>query len=395
MRKSILGAILFPAAIAGASCGSAQPVDSARHSSPIPPRAPGADAASPFKVTPVGTFDEPWALRFAPGTQTLFVTEKKGALRFVELPSGRAGTVTGTPQVSYGGQGGLADVAFMPGEVKPALSGRTIYLSWAEKGEGNNAGGAVGRGTLVCDSPTACRIANLAVIWRQTPKTPGQLQYALRLTFSPDGKYLYVTSGDRVHIDSVQQTDNNLGKIVRLTPDRRPAPGNPLAAKGHQADEIWTMGHRNPLGLKFDATGRQWDLEHGPAGGDELNLLKPGQNYGWPVVLNGDNYDGTPIPRHATHPEFTAPAISWNPVIAPGDFIFYSGKLWPQWRGQALIAGLRTQAIVRVSISGETAKAEARYPMGHRMRDVIEASDGSLYAIEDGNVGRLVHLTPQ
>ena len=349
----------------------------------------------PFKATPVASFDEPWAARFAPGTQTLFVTEKKGALKFVDLASGRVGTVTGVPQVYYGGQGGFADVAFLPGETKGALSGRTIYLSWAEKGDGPSAGGAVGRGMLVCDSPAACRIDGLKVIWRQAPKVAGQLQYALRLTFSPDGKYLFVASGDRVHIDSVQQTDNNLGKIVRLLPDGRPAPGNPLAGKGHPADEIWTLGHRNPLGLKFDASGRLWDLEHGPMGGDEINLLKPGQNYGWPLVSGGDNYDGTPIPKNPTRPDLAQPAIMWNPVIAPGDFIFYSGKLWPRWRGQALIAGLKTQAIVRVSIAGEAGHEEARYPMGHRMREIVEAGDGSLYALEDGTGGRLLHLTPQ
>ena len=341
----------------------------------------------------MGAYDGPWAARFAPGTQMLFITEKKGTMKFVDLATGRQGSVSGTPPVNANGQGGFADVAFLPSERSASLARRTIYLSWSEAGDGPRSG-VVGRGTLACAAAGDCRIDGLQVIWRQVPPVQGPLQYALRMVFSTDGKYLFVSSGDRVAIDNVQATSSNLGKIVRLTPDGRPAPGNPLAAKGHPADEIWTIGHRNPLGLQFDSTGRLWDLEHGPAGGDELNLLKPGQNYGWPLVSGGNNYDGTLIPKNPTRPDLAQPAIMWNPVIAPGDFVFYSGKLWPQWRGQALIAGLKTQAIVRVSIAGESAREEARYPMGHRMREIVEAPDGSLYALEDGPGGRLLHLTP-
>jgi glucose/arabinose dehydrogenase len=365
-----------------ASCGSAQSGDSAAKA------APAGDA--PFNVTSLGTFDEAWAISIEPGTGNLFITEKGGTMKFVQPANGRIGTVTGIPPVAYGGQGGLADFIFAPDYAKS----HAIYLSWAEAGEGNEKGGAVGRGTLVCEEHDSCRIDGLKVIWRQQPKVPGLLQYALRMTFSPDGKYLFVASGDRVAIDYVQKTDNNLGKIVRLTPDGKPAPGNPLAGKGHPADEIWTIGHRNPLGLQFDLKGQLWDLEHGPAGGDEINKLMPGDNYGWPVVSNGDNYNGTPIPDHPTHPEFHAPAISWNPVIAPGGFIFYSGKLWPEWKNQAIIAGMKVQSIVRVSLSGGKGTEEARYDMGHRIRGLAEAADGSLYVIEDGKGGRLLHLTP-
>jgi glucose/arabinose dehydrogenase len=206
---------LFPVALAAASCGAAQSGDSA-----------GA-SVGPFKVTAQGSFDNGWAMAFAPGTQVLFVTEKPGTMKFVDLPSGRIGTVTGVPQVAYAGQGGLADVAFLASEASPTLTRRTIYLSWAEPGEGGLRGGAVGRGTLVCDQPAACHIDGLQVIWRQTPKTAGPLQYALRLTFSPDGRYLFVASGDRVAIDNVQTLASNLGKIVRLLPDGSPAPAIP------------------------------------------------------------------------------------------------------------------------------------------------------------------------
>ena len=369
--------------LAIASCGNAQSGDS--------PARPTPATGAPFKIEALGTFDEAWAISIEPGTGNLFITEKGGTMKFVQPANGRIGTVTGIPPVAYGGQGGLADFIFAPDYAKS----HTIYLSWAEAGEGGNKGGAVGRGTLVCEEHDSCRIDGLKVIWRQQPKVPGVLQYALRMTFSPDGKYLFVASGDRVSIDYVQKTDNNLGKIVRLTPDGKPAPGNPFAGKGSPADEIWTIGHRNPLGLQFDLKGQLWDLEHGPAGGDEINKLVPGDNYGWPVVSNGDNYNGTPIPRHSTHPEFHAPAISWNPVIAPGGFIFYSGKLWPDWKGQAIIAGMKTQALIRVALSGDKGTEEARYDMGHRIRGLAEAADGSLYVIEDAKGGRLLHLTPK
>jgi glucose/arabinose dehydrogenase len=368
-------------ALAIASCGSAQSGESA---------VPTATKA-PFKVAQIGTdsFKEPWAISVEPGTGRLFITEKGGTMKVVDPRTGQRGDVTGMPQVAYGGQGGLADFIFAPDYARS----HAIYLSWAEAGQGNDKGGAVGRGTLTCPALGNCHVDGLKVIWRQQPKVGGVLQYALRMTFSPDGKYLFVSSGDRVAIDYVQKMDNNLGKIVRRLPDGKPAPGNPFAAKGHPPDELWTLGHRNPLGLKFDLKGQLWDLEHGPMGGDEINKLVPGDNYGWPIVSNGDNYNGTPIPRHSTHPEFHAPAISWNPVIAPGGMIFYSGRLWPEWKNQAIIAGMKTQAIIRVSLSDDKGTEEARYDMGHRIRGLAEAPDGSLYVIEDGQGGRLLHLT--
>jgi glucose/arabinose dehydrogenase len=191
-----------------------------------------------------------------------------------------------------------------------------------------------------------------------------------------------------------QNLGTNLGKVLRLNLDGTAAQGNPFAERGGVSREIWSYGHRNLLGLQFDSSGQLWDLEHGPRGGDEINKVIRGDNYGWPIVSNGDDYSGAPIPDHDTRPEFHAPAISWNPVIAPGDFIFYSGKLWPQWRGQALIPGLETMALVRVSLNDEKGKEEARYAFGKRLRDIVEASDGSLYVVEDGPGGRLLHLTP-
>jgi glucose/arabinose dehydrogenase len=225
----------------------------------------------------------------------------------------------------------------------------------------------------------------------------GSGHFSHRIAFSPDGRHLFVASGERQKFTPAQDMGQNLGKIVRLLPDGTPAPGNPFAGQGGVAAQVWTLGHRNILGLKFDAQGRLWDLEHGPRGGDELNLVKPGQNYGWPIVSNGDHYDGRSIPRHSTRPEFAAPAISWNPVIAPGDFIFYRGDQFRGWKGQAIIGGMSPNVLVRVAIEGEKAREVARHPMPHRIRDITEREDGSIWLLEDGEeagAGRLLKLIP-
>jgi len=375
-----------------ASCGSAQPGDSAAKA-PANQQANKAvekPAPSPFNVTSLGSFSEPWAIKVEPGTGRIFVTEKAGTMKVVDPASGQSAAVSGLPtDVSYGGQGGFADVAFAP----DYGSSHTIYLSWVTKDSANKRYGVLGRGTLSCSQMTACAVQGLKVIWRQTPAYDTFGQFALRIVFSPDGKYLFVSSGDLVKGDPAQDLSTNLGKIVRLDLDGTAAAGNPFAGKPSPTDQIWTYGHRNPLGLKFDLDGQLWDVEHGPMGGDEINRLVPGKNYGWPLVSGGDNYNGTPIPRNETRPDLAGPAITWNPVIAPGGMIFYSGKLWPEWKNQAIIAGLKTQALIRVSLKGDKGTEEARYAMGHRIRGLAEAPDGSLYVIEDGKDARLLHLT--
>ncbi len=358
---------------------------------PVSTPAPSSDSG--FKAEELAQFEEPWAAAFAPGTQTLFVTERAGRIKWYDLAGRRAGTVTGAPTVDYGGQGGLGDIAFLPAERSASLSRRTIYLSWAEAGSGDTRGAVVGRGTLVCEEADACRIEGLNVIWRQ-PKVSGRGHYSHRLAFSPDGRYLFVSSGDRQKMDPAQDTSNNLGSIVRLNLDGTPAAGNALTGQAGKAQDIWSYGHRNVLGLAFDAQGRLWDLEHGPAGGDEINLVKKGANYGWPIVSEGDHYDGKVIPPHSTRPEFVAPAISWNPVIAPGDFIIYSGKLFTDWRGQAIIGGMSPTVLVRVAFDGEKGREVARHPMERRIREVVEAPDGSILLIEDKEGARLWRLTP-
>lgn len=383
-HRSSLG-ILSPLIFALASCGSA----------------PAGDKPPPeqtlFEITEVATFDEPWAMAFDRGTGVLFVTEKEGRIKFLE-PGGKMGFVSGVPEVDYGGQGGLGDFVFAPAEPRQQLDRRTVYLSWVEAGRDDTRGAAVGRAELVCEDHSSCALKDLQVIWRQSPKTTGRGHYSHRIAFSPDGEYLFIASGERQKQDPAQDLSNNLGSIVRLLPDGTPAPGNPLADKGGVTRQIWSYGHRNILGLKFDAEGRLWDLEHGPRGGDELNLVKRGENYGWPIVSNGEHYSGQAIPDHPTRPEFAAPAISWNPVIAPGDMIFYRGDLFPEWKGQVLIAAMKPAGIVRVAIDGEEAGEIARYPTEHRIRAIAEHEDGSVWLLEDGrNIAssRLLKLTPR
>ncbi|GGB87229.1 dehydrogenase [Novosphingobium endophyticum] len=341
-------------------------------------------------------FDEPWAMDFDETTGALIVTEKRGNIR-LRLADGRLGTVAGAPDVEDRGQGGLGDIRFAPGQSGPTLDGRVVYLSWAEAGESNTRGAALGRGTLACPRETECSLENLQVIWRQVPKVTGHGHYSHRIAFSPDGRYLFVSSGDRQKLTPAQDLSNTLGTILRLLPDGAPAPGNPWADKPSPTNQIWSYGHRNVLGLDFDEQGRLWGLEHGPRGGDELNLIRPGRNYGWPLVSNGVHYDGRPIPDHRTRPDLAAPAISWTPVIAPGDFIFYSGEAFPEWKGQAIITGLVAKGLVRVRIEGEKAVEVARHPFDHRIREIRQGPDGALWLLEDGDeagAGRLLRLTP-
>ncbi len=369
-----------------ASCANAETGEST---------APAAEqgAAAPFAVGEAGTFEEPWALAFAPGTSVLFVTEKAGTLRFLDTTTGQQGTVSGVPKVDYGGQGGLGDVAFLPTESSATLGGRTIYLSWVEAGEGDTRGAAVGKGTLTCAQASVCTIDGFEVIWRQSPKVTGRGHYSHRLLFSPDGKHLFVASGERQKMSPAQDTSNTLGSIVRLNLDGTPAAGNPLADKGGVSAEIWSWGHRNILGMDWDAEGRLWEVEHGPAGGDELNLVKAGANYGWPVRSNGEHYNGEAIPDHEPSDGFAQPATSWNPVIAPGDMLIYRGAMFAGWQGRALMPGLGSQALVEVEIEGENAREVARHAFGKRLRAIAEGPDGALYVAEDGKGARLLKLT--
>ena len=354
--------------------------------------AASADAGKPFVATEFASFDEPWAMTFLPDGR-LLVTEKTGQLKLFDIASKKTGDVSGVPQVDHGGQGGFGDVVLHP----QFASNGIVYLSYAEAGDGDTRGGVVARGKLTLDANGGGALSDVEVIWRQVPKVSGRGHYSHRIAFSPDGKYLFISSGERQKFDPAQDMKSNLGKIVRLNDDGSVPADNPFAGQGEIASQVWTLGHRNLLGLAFDAQGRLWDHEMGPKGGDELNLVVKGDNYGYPIVSNGDHYDGRPIPDHDTRPEFHAPAISWNPVISPAGLVIYSGDLFPDWKGDFLIGGLSSQALVRVEVDGEKGREAARYEMGARIREVEQGPDGAIWLLEDeedGGTGRLIKLTP-
>ena len=361
---------------------------------PAPDAAPAAADARPFTSNAMAQFNEPWAMTFLPDGR-LLVTEKAGALRLFDPARKTSGTISGVPTVDYGGQGGLGDIVLHPRFADNGL----VYLSYAETGDGDTRGAAVARGKLTLDAGGGGALSDVQVIWRQVPKVEGRGHYAHRLLFAADGT-LFVSSGDRQKFDPAQDMQSNLGKIVRLNDDGSVPADNPFvddARQGGVAAQVWTLGHRNPLGITFDAQGRLWSHEMGPAGGDELNLIERGTNYGYPIVSNGDHYDGRAIPDHATRPEFNAPEISWTPVISPAGFVIYSGARFPDWQGDGLIGALSGQALVRLEFDGVTAREAARYEMGQRIREVEQGPDGELWLLEDqdeGAGGRLLKLSP-
>jgi glucose/arabinose dehydrogenase len=345
------------------------------------------EAELPFTVTPVATFNEPWAMTFLPDGR-LLVTEKRGRLYIVTQDGDKSRPVEDVPNVDYRGQGGLGDVVLHPDYANNGL----VYLSYAESGVGNVRGAAVARARLVLAERTS-RLEDVEVVWRQNPKVTDDGHYGHRIAFDADG-YLFISSGERQKFDPAQQMNGNLGKIVRLNDDGSVPDDNPFYDRGDVTAEIWSLGHRNPLGLAFDADGRLWNSEMGPLHGDELNLVVKGRNYGYPIVSEGDHYNGDPIPNHDTRPEFEAPKVAWVPTIAPAELIFYSGEMFPEWQGSALIAGLRSRAIIRVVIDGDEAAEAERYDMGARIRELEQGPAGALWVLEDRDGGRLLKLTP-
>ncbi len=382
-------------AVALAACGQASTAQDAVAVGQAPITGAQTAAAKPFAATPVATFNEPWAMTFLPDGRML-VTEKGGTLKLVGT-DGTASDVSGIPKVDSAGQGGLMDVVLHPKFVENGI----VYLSWSEAGA-SGKGVALGRGKLVINQvqcirapcPPQASLDGFTTIFRATPFVSGNGHYSGRIAFSPEGKYLFFTNGERQKFDPAQDKGGTLGKVLRLNDDGTPASGNPLIAQGFKP-EVWSYGHRNLLGIAFDAQGRLWNQEMGPRGGDELNLVLPAKNYGWPIVSNGDHYDGRNIPDHPTRPEFEAPKVSWNPVISPGGLMFYSGNMFPAWKGSAFIGGLSSQSLVRVAFDGEKAREAERFDMGTRIRDVEQGPDGAIWVLEDGDGGRLLKLTPK
>jgi glucose/arabinose dehydrogenase len=379
-----------------------------------------AVAARPFSVSEVAKFDAPWAMDFLPDTTTALVTEKPGRVWLVDVATSQKQQVAGVPRVVAQGQGGLLDVVLSP----TFKTDKLVYLTYAEPSANGGSGLALARAKFVRDG--GLRLDGLQVIWRDPAGGFGG-QFGARVAFSPDGQSLFLSSGDRQRFTPAQDPSQPLGKILHLTLDGKPAPGNPWAgrigaptvpvtdppedteAAKHAAGrrvawpgpnltpaEAWTTGHRNPLGLAFAPDGRLWETEMGPRGGDEVNLIEPGKNYGWPVVSNGDNYDGVPIPRHSTRPDFAAPKLWWNPSSSPAGLLIYTGDLFKGWTGDAIIPALSGEALIRVDIDGDSARKADQWAMGARIRAVDQGPRGEIYLLEDGESGgRLLRLEPK
>ena len=373
----------------------------------------------PFTMTQVASFGLPWRLAFLPDGRML-VTEKVGPIYLV-TQAGAKTAVTGVPHVAYGGQGGMLGVFVSP----HYATDNSIYLTYSEPGA-YGSGLALAKAKLVIAPNGSGSLDGLQVIWRQLPTGKGG-QFGAQIAFAPDGNSLFLTVGDRQRMTPAQDPSQPVGKILHLTLDGKPAPGNPNAGKtgatsipliDPPADtekaktapvvstysfpgpnltpsETWSVGHRTPYGLAFAPDGRLWEVEHGPKGGDELNLIEPGKNYGWPLASYSTNYNGVPIPSPDTRSDLAKPVIYWTPIIAPGSLICYKGAMFPQWKGSALMGGMATKTLNRITFDGKGgAKPAERFDVGHRLRDVEEGPDGALWALEDATNGGLFRITP-
>jgi aldose sugar dehydrogenase len=375
----------------------------------------------PFTMTQVAAFNRPWRIAVLPDGRML-ITEKVGPVWLV-TPQGEKTQIANAPAVLYQGQGGMLGVFTSP----KYATDHNIYLTYAEPGdEAGTSGLALARAKLTIGEGTAS-FDGLTVLWRDMPKGRGG-QFGAQIAFSPDGQYLFLTVGDRQRMTPAQDPNTEVGKILRLTLDGTPAAGNPMAGRMGESSrplinpprdtevaktapvistyqlsgpnlalaETWSTGHRTPYGMAFAPDGRLWELEHGPRGGDELNLIEPGKNYGWPLVSYATNYNGVPIPSPDTRDDLVKPVIYWTPVIAPGNLVFYKGAMFPQWQGSALISGIATQSLSRVTFDGKGGATPAeRWHVGKRVRDVEVAPDGTLWMLEDSTTGGLFRVTPR
>ena len=377
------------------------------------------ETSLPFTMVQVTTLKLPWRIAFLPDGRML-ITEKTGGMELV-TQQGAKTPVANVPAVLYKGQGGMLGVFLSPHYAKD----HSVYLTYSEPGDGGSSL-ALARARLTLGQDSAS-LDGLKVIWRDGERGNGG-QFGAQIAFSPDGHYLFLTSGDRQRMTPAQDPNQPLGKILRLTLDGKPAPGNPMAGKKGASSvpvidppadteaaktapvlrtytfpgpnltpsETWSSGHRTPYGLAFAPDGRLWEIEHGPKGGDELNLIEPGKNYGWPLASYATNYNGVPIPSPDTRPDLTKPVIYWTPVIAPGNLIFYNGAMFPQWKGSALVSGLGSMTLNRITFDGQGGATPAeRWDVGHRIRDVEVAPDGALWMLEDSRTGGLFRVTPK
>ena len=333
----------------------------------------------------------PWAVEPLPGGD-LLVTEKPGRMRVISADGTTGQPIAGLPAVDARGQGGLLDVALDP----EFDSNRTIYWSYSEPRQGGNAT-SVARAVLSSDRQ---RLEQVRVIFRAMPTYDGDKHFGSRLAFGPDGM-LYVTLGERSDTPmrpQAQQLDSHMGKLVRIGRDGEAPKDNPFVGKPNALAEIWTLGHRNVQSAAFDQQGRLWIVEHGTRGGDELNLIEKGKNYGWPLVAYGIEYAGGAIPNAVTAREgFEQPAYYWDPVIAPSGAQFYTGDAFPAWRGSLFVGALKDKRLVRLTLANERVTGEEHLLLdrGQRVRDVRQGADGALYLVTDERNGELWKLAPR
>jgi glucose/arabinose dehydrogenase len=335
--------------------------------------------------------DHPWGIAFLPD-EGMLVTERSGDLLHVTAEGEVSEPISGVPEVDSRRQGGLLDVTLHP----DFAENRLVYLSYAEAGDGGN-GTAVARGRLNEDNTA---LENVEVIFRQQPKVESEMHFGSRLVFDGEG-HLFVTLGERFAEEfrtQAQELDSHLGKIVRINPDGSVPEDNPFVGQEGALPEIYAYGVRNVQAAAINPeTSELWELEHGPQGGDELNIVEPGANYGWPMVSFGENYDGTPVGTGREDAEgVTDPIYTWTPVIAPSGMMFYQGEAFPDWQGDLFVGGLASTALVRLELEGEEVTGEERLleELGLRIRDVAEGPDGAIYAITDEDNGEILRISP-
>jgi glucose/arabinose dehydrogenase len=361
---------------------------------------PWADA----KVETLAKLDHPWAMALLPDGR-LLITEKPGKLR-VYADGKLSGPIANVPAVEYHEQGGLLDVAVDPDFAKNQL----VYLSYTEpapeqpadaKDEGDDRLGiyqdlnhvvlkglAVARGRLDGD-----QLKDVSVIWRQAPKTIGRGHFGGQLVFAPDGK-LFITSGDRQRFDPAQDMKSSIGKIIRINPDGTIPDDNPFVNQEGALPEIWSVGHRNPLGAAIEPSSQElWTHEMGPKGGDEVNVIVKGKNYGWPEVSEGSHYNDKPVPHHSES-SFMPPLKSWNPSVSPSGLIFYTGDRFKTLKGKAILGGLSSEALILLTLDGNKVIDHSIIKANRRIRDVLETPEGDLLILGDEENAELIRLTP-
>lgn len=339
----------------------------------------------PRAVPVVGGLVNPWAMAFLPGGD-LLVTERPGRLRRVGADGGLSPPLAGVPAVHARRQGGLLDVALGPDHARD----RSVFLTYAEPAEGG-ASTALARGVL-----TDRGLADLTVIFRQAPKTQGDMHFGSRIAFAPDGT-LFLGLGDRMQPNEAQNLDSHLGKIVRLRPDGAVPPDNPFARAPGGRPELWSWGHRNIQAAAIHpSTGRLWIIEHGARGGDEINVPLAGRNYGWPVISYGVNYNGTRIGVGTARAGLEQPIHHWDPSIAPSGMAFLTSDRYPAWRDNLFVGALRASMLVRLTLDGErvTGQEILLKDLDARIRDVRQGPDGLIYVLTDASDGQVLRLLP-